>query len=144
MVILWHTLAHFQCILYWRHNERDGVPNHQSHDCLFNCLFRCRSKKTSKLRVTGLCAGKSQQMASNAENVSIQWRHHVVGLFVFSKRYFVACQIRSKCMLLARNGQHRTTILTNVEWRSNKVLYPPVTYYVVTIQHTIRSDEFYS
>ena len=40
--------------------------------------------KTSKLRVTGLCAGNSPetgefpaQMASYAENVSIWWRHHV-------------------------------------------------------------------
>ena len=40
-------------------------------------------KKTSKLRVTGLCAGNSPvtgeflaQMAFNAENVSIWWRHH--------------------------------------------------------------------
>ena len=46
-------------------------------------LFGRRSKKTSKLRVTGLCAGNSPvpgefpaQMASNAENVSIWWRHH--------------------------------------------------------------------
>ena len=42
---------------HWRHNDRDGVWNHQPHDCLLNCLFR--SKKTSKLRVTGLCAGNS-------------------------------------------------------------------------------------
>ena len=41
----------------WRHTDRDGVSNHQPHDCLFNRLFRRRSKKTSKLRVTGLCAG---------------------------------------------------------------------------------------
>ena len=45
--------------LQWRHNERDGVSNHQPHDCLPNGLFRCRSKKTSMLRVTGLCTGKS-------------------------------------------------------------------------------------
>ena len=45
--------------LQWRHNGCDGVSNHQSHDCLLNCLFRRRSKKTSKLRVTGLCAGNS-------------------------------------------------------------------------------------
>ena len=45
--------------LQWRHNEPDGVSNHQSHDCLFNHLFRRRSKKTSKLRVTGLCEGNS-------------------------------------------------------------------------------------
>ena len=32
--------------------------NHQPHDCLLNHLFRHKSKKTSKLRVTGLCAGE--------------------------------------------------------------------------------------
>ena len=69
--------------LHWCHNGRDNVSNHQPHDCLLNCLFRRRSKKTSKLRVTGLCVGNSPgtgefpaQMASNAENVSIWWRHH--------------------------------------------------------------------
>ena len=69
----------------WRHNGRDGVSNHQPHDCLLNRLFRRRSKKTSKVRVTDLCGGNSPvtgefpaQMASNAENVSIWWRHHGV------------------------------------------------------------------
>ena len=38
-------------LLLWRHNEGDGVSNH--HDCLLNRSFRRRSKKTSKLRVTG-------------------------------------------------------------------------------------------
>ena len=64
-------------------NMRDSVSNHQPHDCLLNRLFRGRSKKISKLRVTGLCAGSSPgtgefpaQMASNAENVSIWWRNH--------------------------------------------------------------------
>ena len=69
--------------LQWRHNGRDSVSNHQPHDCLINRLFRRRSKKTSKPRLTGLCAGNSSgtgefpaQMASYAENVSIWWRHH--------------------------------------------------------------------
>ena len=44
---------------YWRHNGRDCVSNHQPYDCLFNRWFRCRSKKTSKLRVTSLCEGNS-------------------------------------------------------------------------------------
>ena len=35
------------------------ASNHQPHDCLFNRLFRRRSKKTSNLRVTGLCVGNS-------------------------------------------------------------------------------------
>ena len=30
-----------------------------AHDCLLDRLFRRRSKKTSKLRVTGLCEGNS-------------------------------------------------------------------------------------
>ena len=69
--------------LQWRHNGVDSVSNHQPRDCLFSGLFRCISKKISKLCVTGLCAGNSPgtgdfpaQMVSNAENVSISWRHH--------------------------------------------------------------------
>ena len=69
--------------LPWRHNEHDDVSNHQPHHCLLNSLFGRRSKKTSKLRVTGLWVGNSPgtgefpaQMASNAENVSIWWRLH--------------------------------------------------------------------
>ena len=45
--------------LHWRHNEHYGVSNHQPHSCLLNRLFRRRSKKTSKFRVTGLCVGNS-------------------------------------------------------------------------------------
>ena len=69
--------------LQWRHNGRGGVSNHQPHDCLLSRLFRRGSKKTSKLRFTGICEGNSlvtseflAQMASNAENVSIWWCHH--------------------------------------------------------------------
>ena len=70
--------------LQWRHNEHDGVSSHQPHDCLLNRVFRHRSNKTSKLRVTGLCERNSPvtveflaQMASNVENVSIWWCHHI-------------------------------------------------------------------
>ena len=50
---------HLSRPLQWRHNDYDGVSNHQPHDCSLNHLFRCRSKKTSKLPVTGLCVGNS-------------------------------------------------------------------------------------
>ena len=60
--------------LQWRHNERHGISNHRRLECLLNRLFRCRSKKASKPRVTGLCEGNSPvageipaQRASNAE-----------------------------------------------------------------------------
>ena len=64
----------------------NGVSNHQPHDCLLNRLFRHRSKKTSKLRVTGLCEENSPvtsefptHRASYAENVWIWWHHHAPG-----------------------------------------------------------------
>ena len=50
------TLTHS---LWWRHNGRDSFLNHQPRDCLLNRLFRLTSKKTSKFRGTGLCAGNS-------------------------------------------------------------------------------------
>ena len=58
---------------------------------------RLWSKKTLKLRVTGLCQGNSPvtsefpaQMASKAENVSIWWRHHEF----FSSLYQLLSNIR--------------------------------------------------
>ena len=75
----------FAHLLQWRHNERNGVSNHQRLDCLLNILFKRRTKKTSKLCVTGLCSRNSpvageflSQRPSNAENASIWWRHHVL------------------------------------------------------------------
>ena len=74
---LWESLK-------WSHNGRDGVSNRQHHDCLLKRLFRHGSKKTSKVCVTGLCAGNSPvtgefpaQMGSNAENAPTWWRRHV-------------------------------------------------------------------
>ena len=68
------VLSCFVVTLQWRHNERDGVSNHQPHDCLFQRLFRRRS---------GFCAVNSPvtgefpaQRASYAENVSIWRRLH--------------------------------------------------------------------
>ena len=73
--------------LRWRHNERHSVSNHQPHHCLLNHLFRRISKKTSKIHVNGLCVGNwpvtcefPAQIASNAENISIWWRHHILHL----------------------------------------------------------------
>ena len=54
----------------WRHNECDGVSNHRHLACFLNRLFGSRSKKTSKLRVTGFCevtGGFPSQRASIVE-----------------------------------------------------------------------------
>ena len=61
---------YFCCPLQWR----DGVSNYQPHDCLLDRLFRRRSKKTSKLRVTGLCAGNSPVIGEFPRAVmTIKW-----------------------------------------------------------------------
>ena len=86
--IIWIKYGHVYS-LQWRHNGHDGISNHQPHHCLLNHLFRRRSNKTSKLGVTGLCGGNSlgtgefpTQMASNAENGSIWWCHHVMPICI--------------------------------------------------------------
>ena len=70
--------------LQWRHNGRNGVSNHQPHECLLGRLFNAQIKENIKARVTGLCVVNSPvtgefpaQRASNAENVSIWWRNRV-------------------------------------------------------------------
>ena len=83
-LVIWKTFpCHDVITLQWRFNERDGISNHLYLDYLLNHLFRCRSKKTLKLSVIGLCERNSPvtdefpaQKSSNAENVSIWWRHH--------------------------------------------------------------------
>ena len=83
--------------LQWRHNERDGVSNHQPYDCLFMRLFRRRSKKKSKLRVTvssipywgitSYALDTSPQVSeasyrlsilSDSENIIVMYREHWV------------------------------------------------------------------
>ena len=75
--------------LQWCHNEHNGVINHLHLDCFLSNLFSRRWKKSSKLLVTGLCAGNSPvidefpaQRASNTENVSIWCRHHPTGMLL--------------------------------------------------------------
>ena len=68
--------------IHWRHNECDGVSNHQRHNCLLNRLVRRRSTKAPKLRITGHCEGNSPvtgefpaQRASKAKIFPIWLRH---------------------------------------------------------------------
>ena len=75
--ILFHTQAHTQNLtkplhnaLHWRHNEGDGVSNHRRLHWLLSCWFMCRSKKTSKLCVTGLCVGNSPVNSSHKRPVT--------------------------------------------------------------------------
>ena len=86
--------------LQWGHNGRDEVSNHRR----LHCLHKRRSKKAKKLRVTGLCEGNSSvigefpaQKASNADNISIWWRHHAKEVRTAS--YCSRIQIQGYCPL---------------------------------------------
>ena len=116
--------------LQWRHNERDGVSNHQPQGCLLNRLFRHRWKKTPKLRVTGLCEGNSPvtgefptQRASNAENVSIWWRHRVMACCRLAakplpKRMLTHCQLSAwKQNSLKFESKYKYCYWCNCVWK---------------------------
>ena len=47
-LIVYTMFTHYS---QWRHNELDGISKHRRLDCLLNCLFRHRSKKTWKVCV---------------------------------------------------------------------------------------------
>ena len=66
----------------WRHNGRDGVSNHQSHDCLRNRLItqawiKEYIKTPRHWPLWGKFTGDQwTRRTSNAENVYIWWCHH--------------------------------------------------------------------
>ena len=81
----------FPCYQHGQPVEQTIKLHHQPHDCL-TVYWKRKSKKTSKLRVTGLCEGNSPvtgdfpaHRASNAEKVSIWWRHHAVSINLLTK-----------------------------------------------------------
>ena len=103
--------------LKWRHDQRDGVSNHQPHDCLLNRLFRHRSKKTSKLRVTGFCEGNSPvtvefpaQRATNAENDDIiMGIHFLPG--IYGHLYSNISEFFAKVLI-----DYKSTLLKATDW----------------------------
>ena len=84
-------------------------------------LSKHRSKKIPKLRVTGLCGenppvtgGFPSQGASNAENVSIWWRHHgVMGSWILAIQFQTVRSVSQQ-----RKPPHPTLLyaLTQCSW----------------------------
>ena len=96
--IQWTTFLFGKCFIYirersrrrihyidatwapWRHN----VSNHRQFHCLLNSLLKLRTKKISKIRITGplwgeqtLTGGFPSQRASDSKSITMSWRHHV-------------------------------------------------------------------
>ena len=130
----------FRTSLHWRYNERDSVSNHRRLDCLINRLFKRRSKVTSKLRVTGLCEGNSpmigefpEQRVSDAENVSIWWRHHDQQA---ACQFVVFCSwLHNNIFCIAWNAEKKSpkcsTVLptsVNLQWTGERIsrLHKPI------------------
>ena len=62
--------------LHWRHHEHDGVSPLATRQ-FTQPFIQAQMKENIKVRITGLCEGNSPVTGdSNAENVSIWWRHH--------------------------------------------------------------------
>ena len=145
-----YTVNRTQMTLRWRHNEHDGVSIHQRFDCLLNRLFRRGSKKTSKLRVTGLCEGNSPvtgefpaQRASNAENVSIWWRHRGTAISLIAKissRHFRVGSIfnRHRAEGLCYLALHTPRQMRNAD--DGLSLNPQTTLYIISHKGIVSSQ----
>ena len=113
--------------LQWRHNERDGVSNHQPHVCLLSYLYSRRAKKISKLRVTGLCEGNTGEFPHKRSLTrkmfpfddviifhSIQIQDCIVGLIVGNNNYDTA---RTKGILNWYSQLQRADVANNkMDW----------------------------
>ena len=135
----WQTVRNYEMFkrsvsvpLQWRHNGRDSVSNHQPDHCLLKGLFRRRSKKTSKLRVTGLCALNSPgtgefpaKMASNAENVSIWWRHHDwLETFTFHLNLDSEFTALQHCIVIICCEMYQLIWPSQVNGQANRIISP--------------------
>ena len=115
--------------LQWRHNERGGVSNHQRLDCLPNRLFRHRSKKTSKLRVTGLCerntpvAGEfPAQKTSNADMFPFNDAIMLADFCLNSttRRYLFICETVSYVGHVHTSSLKQAERFGKMDWRWDK------------------------
>ena len=110
ILTLWPAMS-----LQWCHNERDGISNHQPHDCSLNRLFRRRSKKTSKLCVTSLCKGNSPVTGEFSSCFSHCWRAN-------SSTQICRVWCRSAHYLLVKFSTQNYYIWAFLSWWCNKRL----------------------
>ena len=66
---------HFIRLTYVHYSDAgDGVSNLQPHDCILDHLFRHRSKKTSKVRVTGFVKGIHRWLVDSPNKGPVTWK----------------------------------------------------------------------
>ena len=67
------------------------VSNHQPHDCLLKRFFRRRTKKWSKLYVTGLCAGNSLVPVNSLHKWPVTWKIFPFDDVIMIFHQFIIC-----------------------------------------------------
>ena len=130
--------------LQWRHNGRDSVSNHQPQHCLLYGLFR-RRWNIQAPRHWPLCGEFTSdrwtpaQMASNAENVSIWWRHHGGVSFLRIQTTYLNCsvvvlEIRWRIRVQDAETSSYLTLKNTGKWIT--LIHPQ--WHVTTKKHTKR------
>ena len=129
--------------LQWRLDGRDNVSNHQPHVCFLNRLFRHRSKKTSKLCVTGLCGGNSSGAGDFpakwpvTRKFFIWWRHHYCPAFADSSA--ATWLLDERKMHICTPQRAQDAIITSL-WRQNDVATSLLRHNDVIIASFVRCD----
>ena len=95
------------CTLQWHHNGLAGVSNHQPHHCLFSRVLRSRSKKTSKLRATGLCAGIHRWLVNSSHKWPITRKMFPLDDVIMALQ--IHCTLDEHCRPRFKRGSHRSS-----------------------------------
>ena len=119
----WYSIPPHKYTLQWRHNERNGVSNHQPHDCLLNRISQRRSKKISKPRVTGLCEGIHRGPVSSPHKGPVTRKMLPFDDAIMTNRQ---AYILAKMQILASNNLPKCKfwqVITPLTlWQQNKVI----------------------
>ena len=81
--------------LQWHHNECSSISNHWHLECLLKHLFRCKSKKTSKLHIAGLCEGNPLVTSDSLHKGPVTWNMFPLEDIIMNlkwRRFIVAAQ----------------------------------------------------
>ena len=119
-----------QIALQWRHNERDGVSNHQPKDCLLNRLFRLRS-------LASRLFAEPFVQAQIKENIRIPRHWPLCGEFTGDRWIpLIKGQQRGKCFHLMTSSwkSTRPDVYTRIRLNNEKAMYQRVVQ-----QHNVRA-----
>ena len=120
-----HSLPRY--LLQWRHNGRGNVSNHHGLYYLLNCLFRRKSKKTSKVRITGRCVGSSPANS---------WHKRSVSRNMFPFNDVILLTVQDKRVIVSHVENISTTSATRVMrkyWNANTFLSSLNTFSVAVV-----------